>query len=146
MLSVGPNADGLPSAQNIRVKGDLCIGNVHYRQTLSITLAFGITGRNHRQRWLREFCRAPACNARDQSISPFRQHYDSFDPEILAVLEISFNETWTELQRNGNGFDQALMKTAVADLIMKFASQGESDPQKIKALVMAALQSRQNGL
>jgi hypothetical protein len=77
-------------------------------------------------------------------MSPFRQHYDSFDPEILAVLEISFNETWTELQRNGNGFDQALMKTAVADLIMKFASQGESDPQKIKALVMAALQSRPN--
>ena len=79
-------------------------------------------------------------------MSPFRQHYDSFDPEILAVLEISFNETWTELQHNGNGFDQALMKTAVADLIMKFASQGESDPQKIKALVMAALESRPNGL
>jgi hypothetical protein len=38
-------------------------------------------------------------------MSPFRQHYDSFDPEILAVLEISFNETWTELQRKGNGFD-----------------------------------------
>jgi hypothetical protein len=38
------------------------------------------------------------------------------------------------------------MKTAVADLIMKFASQGEFDPQKIKALVMAALQSRPNGL
>jgi hypothetical protein len=71
--------------------------------------------------------------------------YDSFQPETLAVLEISFNETWTELQRNGNGFDQALMKTAVADLIMKFASQG-ADPQKIKALVMAALQSRPNRL
>jgi len=38
-------------------------------------------------------------------MSPFRQHYDSFDPEFLAVLEISFNETWTELQRKGNGFD-----------------------------------------
>jgi hypothetical protein len=75
-------------------------------------------------------------------MSPFRQHYDSFDPEILAVLEISFNETWTELQRNSNGFDQASMRTAVADLIIKFASQGESDPQKIKALVLAALASR----
>ena len=72
-------------------------------------------------------------------MSPFRQHYDSFDPEILAVLEISFNETWTELQHNGDGLDQASRRTAVADLIMKFASQGESDPQKIKALVLAAL-------
>jgi len=78
-------------------------------------------------------------------MSPFRQHYESFDPETLAVLEISFNETWIELQRNGNGFDQASLKTAVADLIMKFASRGESDPQKIKELVLAALQSRPNG-
>ena len=79
-------------------------------------------------------------------MSPFRQHYDSFDPEILAVLEISFKETWIEVQRNGNGFDQASMRTAVADLIMKFASNGESDPQKIKALVLAALASQPNGL
>jgi hypothetical protein len=79
-------------------------------------------------------------------MSPFRQHYDSFDPEILAVLEISFNETWIEVQRNGNGFDEASMKTAVADLVMKFASNGESDPQKIKALVLAALASQPNGL
>jgi hypothetical protein len=79
-------------------------------------------------------------------MSPFRQHYDSFDPEILAVLEISFNETWTELQRNSNGFDQESMRTAVADLIIKFASQGESDPQKIKALVLAALATQPNGL
>jgi hypothetical protein len=78
-------------------------------------------------------------------MSPFRQHYESFDPETLAVLEISFNETWIELQRNGNGFDQASLKTAVADLIMKFASRGESDPQKIKELVLATLQSRPNG-
>ena len=78
-------------------------------------------------------------------MSPFRQHYDSFDPETLAVLEISFNETWIELQRNGNGFDQASLKTAVADLIMKFASRGESDPQKIKELVLATLQSRPKG-
>jgi hypothetical protein len=49
-------------------------------------------------------------------MSLFRQHYESFDPETLAVLEISFNETWIELQRNGNGFDQASLKTAVADL------------------------------
>jgi hypothetical protein len=81
---------------------------------------------------------------RKQSNVP-RQHYDT-NPETLAVLEISFNDTWTELQRNDNGFDQALMRTAVADLVMKFASQGESDPQKIKELVLAELQSRSNGL
>jgi hypothetical protein len=79
-------------------------------------------------------------------MSPFRQRYDSFDPEILAVLEISFNETWTELQRNGNVFEQASMRTAVAELTMKFASEGESDPQKIKALVLAALASQVKGL
>jgi hypothetical protein len=79
-------------------------------------------------------------------MSPFRKCYDSFDPEILAVLEISFNQTWTELQRNGNGFDHALTKTDVADLIIKFASQGESDPQKLKALVLATLASEPKGL
>ena len=79
-------------------------------------------------------------------MSPFRQHYANFDPETLAVLEISFNETWAELQRNDYGFDQASMRTAVADLVMKFASQGESDPQKIKELVLAELLSRPNGL
>ena len=79
-------------------------------------------------------------------MSPFRQHYASFDPETLVVLEISFNETWAELQRNDNGFDQASMRTAVADLVMKFASQGESDPQKIKVLVLAALQTGPNGI
>jgi hypothetical protein len=78
-------------------------------------------------------------------MSPFRQHYDSFGPETLAVLEISFNETWTELQSNDKGFDQASMRTAVADLVMKFASEGESDPQKIKALVLAALASQVKG-
>jgi hypothetical protein len=74
-------------------------------------------------------------------MSPFREHYDSFEPETLALLEISFNETWTELQHNGNSFDQASLRTAVANLILKFASQGEFDPQKIKALVLAALAS-----
>jgi len=59
---------------------------------------------------------------------------------------VSFNQTWTELQRNGNGFDHALTKTDVADLIIKFASQGESDPQKLKALVLATLASEPKGL
>jgi hypothetical protein len=37
-------------------------------------------------------------------MSPFREHYGAFDPETLVLLEISFNETWTELQRNGGSF------------------------------------------
>ena len=32
-------------------------------------------------------------------------------------------------------------RTAIADLIVKFAQQGERDPQKLKALVLAALPS-----
>jgi hypothetical protein len=74
-------------------------------------------------------------------MSPFRQHYDSFEPEALAVLEITFQQTWTAVQQNGNLFDQEATRTAVADLIIAFASQGEADPQKLKMLALAALPS-----
>ena len=73
-------------------------------------------------------------------MSPFRQYYDSFEPEALALLEIAFHQTWTVVQQNGN-FDQEATRTAVADLIIAFASQGENDPQKLKVLVLAALPS-----
>jgi hypothetical protein len=72
-------------------------------------------------------------------MSPFREHYDSFDPETLALLEVAFNQTWTELRNNGNSFDQASLRTAVANLIINLVSQGESEPKKIKALALAAL-------
>jgi hypothetical protein len=63
-------------------------------------------------------------------MSHFRQHYDSFDPETLAVLEISFNDTWTELQRNDNGFDQASMRTAVADLVINSLLKASLIPKR----------------
>jgi hypothetical protein len=40
-----------------------------------------------------------------------------------------------------NTFNELETRTAIADLIVKFAQQGERDPQKLKALVLAALPS-----
>ena len=74
-------------------------------------------------------------------MSPFQKYYDSFSPETLALLEIALNETWAALQSNGNTFDETKTRTAIADLIVKFAQQGERDPQRLKALVLAALPS-----
>ena len=74
-------------------------------------------------------------------MAPFRQHSDGFNPETLAVLGSVLDETWTALQSNGGTFDEAKTRTAIADLIVKFAQQGEHDPQKLKALVLSALPS-----
>jgi hypothetical protein len=74
-------------------------------------------------------------------MSPFREHYGAFDPETLALLEISFNETWTELQRNGGSFDPVSMRSFVADLLIEFAQQGETDPRRFKALTWPLLSS-----
>ena len=73
-------------------------------------------------------------------MSSFREHehYDSFEPETLALMKISFNEVWSELQRSGNSFDQTSTITAIAGLVIEFASQGETDPQRIKSLALAA--------
>jgi hypothetical protein len=74
-------------------------------------------------------------------MAPFRQHSDSFSPETLALLEGVLDETWAALQSNQNTFDELETRTAIADLIVKFAQQGERDPQRLKALVLAALPS-----
>jgi hypothetical protein len=73
-------------------------------------------------------------------VSPFLKHNDSFDAKILAILEISFDATCKELQHNPY-FDQVSAGAAVADLIMKIACRGQSDPQKITALALAAFRS-----
>jgi hypothetical protein len=75
-------------------------------------------------------------------MSPFRGHYGAFDPETLALLEISFNETWTELQRDAGTFDPASMKGFVADLLIEFVGQGETNPRRLKALTLAAVNQR----
>jgi hypothetical protein len=72
-------------------------------------------------------------------MSHFRQHYDSANPETLALLETVLNETWAALKSNRNKFDEIETRTAMADLIVNFAAQGQRDPKKLKALVLAAL-------
>ena len=74
-------------------------------------------------------------------MSLFRHYHDSFNPETLVVLESILDETWTALQANRKAFDEMKTRAAIADLIVKFAQQGERDPQKLKALVLAALPS-----
>jgi hypothetical protein len=69
-------------------------------------------------------------------MSPFLKHSSGFDPKTLAILEISFDATCKELQHNPY-FDPESARTRIADLIMKIASLGESDPQKITALALA---------
>ena len=71
----------------------------------------------------------------------FRQYYDRFNPERLALLETALNETWIALQSSGSSFDETKTRAAIADLLVKFAAQGERDPQRLKALVLAALPS-----
>jgi hypothetical protein len=72
-----------------------------------------------------------------------QERYDSFDPETLELLVISFHQAWAELQHNGNSFDQAATRAAIADLIILFASQGETDPKKIKSMVLEGLAPRE---
>jgi hypothetical protein len=68
--------------------------------------------------------------------------FRSLRPEILNLLPSALEgrQGGLKLQRNPC-LDQALLRTAIADLIMKIASRGESDPQKIKALALAAFRS-----
>src|SRR5262245_52452300 len=73
-------------------------------------------------------------------MSPSRQHYHSVDPETLALLEITLNETWKAVRSKGT-FDAVSTQTAIADLTMQFAQAGQRDPRKLKALVLAALPS-----
>ena len=70
---------------------------------------------------------------------PFSNYRDSFDPETLAILEIAFNEAWEVLATSGGNFDQNATRDALADLIISFAAEGETDPKQLKALALAAL-------
>ena len=73
-------------------------------------------------------------------MSPLRKHGHSVDPETLALLEITLNETWKAFRSNRT-FDANSTRAAIADLTMQFAQEGQRDPQKLKALVLAALPS-----
>ena len=73
-------------------------------------------------------------------MSTFQQYHNSLSPETLALLETALNETWSALQSSGSTFNEKT-RAAIADLIVKFAAQGEHDHQRLKALVLAALPS-----
>ena len=62
-------------------------------------------------------------------MAPFLKNYDGFDPETLAILTISLDATCEELQHNPC-LDQKSARTAIADLIMKIASRGQSVPKR----------------
>ena len=71
-------------------------------------------------------------------MSPYPQHYHGADPETLALLESVLDETWNNVRTNDT-FDEVPTRTAIADLTIQFAGEGERDPQRLKALVLAAL-------
>jgi hypothetical protein len=48
------------------------------------------------------------------------------------------NETWNAVRSNDT-FDEVPTRTAIADLTIQFAGEGERDPKRLKALVLAAL-------
>ena len=70
---------------------------------------------------------------------PFSDYRDNFDPETLAILEASFNEAWEVLMASGGDFDQEATINALADLIMSFAAEGETNPKRLKELALSAL-------
>jgi hypothetical protein len=70
---------------------------------------------------------------------PFSSYRDNFDSETLAVLEIAFNEAWEVLLASGGDFDPKTTRDALAELIISFAAEGETDPKRLKALALAAL-------
>jgi hypothetical protein len=70
---------------------------------------------------------------------PFSNYRDNFDPETLAILEIAFNEAWEVLLASGGNFDQKATKDALAEVIISFAAEGETDPKRLKALALADL-------
>jgi hypothetical protein len=70
---------------------------------------------------------------------PFSNYRDNLDPETLAILEIAFNEAWEVLLASGGNFDQKATKDALAEVIISFAAEGETDPKRLKALALADL-------
>ena len=70
---------------------------------------------------------------------PFSGYRESFSPETLAVLEAAFNAAWDAVVASGVDCDQQATRTALADTIVYLASEGETDPKRLKELALAAL-------
>lgn len=75
---------------------------------------------------------------RDAIMTPSRQDPHGADPETLALLESVLDETWN-IVRTNDTLDEVPTRTAIADLTIQFAGEGERDPQRLKALVLQAL-------
>jgi hypothetical protein len=69
----------------------------------------------------------------------FSGYRESFDPETLTVLEAAFNAAWDAVVVSGVKCDRRATRTALADTIVYFASEGETDPKRLKDLALAAL-------
>jgi hypothetical protein len=71
---------------------------------------------------------------------PFSGYRESsFSPDTLAVLEAAFNAAWDAVVVSGVDCDRQATRTALADAIVYFASEGETDPKRLKELALAAL-------
>jgi hypothetical protein len=57
----------------------------------------------------------------------FSGYRESFSPETLDVLEAAFNAAWGAVVASGVECDQQATRTALADAIVYFASEGETD-------------------
>ena len=69
----------------------------------------------------------------------FNGYRESFGPETLAVLEAAFNAAWDAAVTSGVVHDQQAIRTVLADTIVLYASKGETDPERLKELGLAAL-------
>ena len=63
---------------------------------------------------------------------PFSAYRDNFDAETLAILEAAFNEAWEVLIASGGEFDQKATRDALAELIISFAAEGETNLKATK--------------
>ena len=67
---------------------------------------------------------------------PFTQHRDSFSPEKLALMQLTFDEVWSEIESRAQTFDKALMRARIADLIVVHLSREDIDPADLQVLVL----------
>ena len=78
-------------------------------------------------------------NLQGHTAVPFGGYRESFSPDTLAVLEAAFNAAWDAVLASGVDCDQQATRTALADTIVYFASEGETDPKRLKELALAGL-------
>ena len=76
---------------------------------------------------------------REDTPVPFSNYRDNYDPETLAILEAAFNQAWEVLIVSKGEFDQKATRDALAELIISFAAEGETNPKRLKELALAAL-------